>query len=280
MQISDINPHIRLAERFIYKPRINPVYTRDSRILYICGGNGSVIVDNCEYKLFPGSLFYCPGGTVYRISSDEEIELYCINFDMTQRKSHITSVVPLVEKGSKENPTVIDPCKFEDSNVLNGYYVTENATELEGLLKEITEEFTTQKPYYREASSALLKKLIITLHRQKLVKSRKTSETVNKIAEYINQNFEKTISNEHVAKMLGYHQYYLNRIFIKHTGKSIHRFLLSTRINHAKKLLLNTDLSVGEISFKVGFNSTSHFSSYFKKEFGVTPAEYRNKFLV
>ena len=75
-----------------------------------------------------------------------------------------------------------------------------------------------------------------------------------------------------------YHEYYLNRIFTKHVGMSMHRYILNLRINEGKRLLLNSNLSISDIASCIGFNSYTHFSSYLKKETGLSPFEYKNNF--
>jgi AraC-like DNA-binding protein len=56
------------------------------------------------------------------------------------------------------------------------------------------------------------------------------------------------------------------------TGKSTAVFIRSIRLNHAKELLVNTDQSVSEIAYQVGFNDPSWFSRAFKDEFGISPS--------
>ena len=92
------------------------------------------------------------------------------------------------------------------------------------------------------------------------------NELVEKIIDYINKNFTKGINNTHIAKFLGYHPNYLNRIFKENMNISIHHYILNLRIEKAKNMLSETPLSAYEISKKVGFNDYSYFSSYFKQK--------------
>ncbi len=58
-------------------------------------------------------------------------------------------------------------------------------------------------------------------------------------------------------------------------GISPHQYLMTQRVERAKLLLKNPELSVTEITFSCGFNSHSHLGKYFRQLTGVTPKDYR-----
>lgn len=74
---------------------------------------------------------------------------------------------------------------------------------------------------------------------------------------------------------------YVSKIFQKN-NTTVGKFLLDTRLNHAKKLILITPLhqhKIGEIAFMSGFNDVSYFSREFKKKFKLSPSEYKSSLL-
>lgn len=70
-------------------------------------------------------------------------------------------------------------------------------------------------------------------------------------------------------------KFYFSRVFRSLTGTSPGRFLTAIRLAKAKRLLLETSLSVTEISYMVGYNSLGTFTSRFTRSVGVSPARYR-----
>jgi AraC-like DNA-binding protein len=70
-------------------------------------------------------------------------------------------------------------------------------------------------------------------------------------------------------------KFYFSRVFRTLTGTSPGRFLTAIRLTKAKQLLLETSLSVTEISYMVGYNSLGTFTSRFTRSVGVPPARYR-----
>ena len=93
----------------------------------------------------------------------------------------------------------------------------------------------------------------------------------------IQQNYDKEISNSQISEKLGYHSFYLNRVFKKHTRMTIHQAVISEKMRIAKKILEETELSVNAIAIEVGYSEHSRFCTAFKKYVGVTPLEYRKK---
>ena len=69
-----------------------------------------------------------------------------------------------------------------------------------------------------------------------------------------------------------------NRFIKKRTGKTFIDYVNNTRLSFATKLLIETDLNIGEIGFKSGFNNIANFNRIFKKVKKCTPNEYRLRF--
>lgn len=77
------------------------------------------------------------------------------------------------------------------------------------------------------------------------------------------------------AAMQNLHENYLNAVVKSKTGKTAKACIAEKMIAAAQNLLLNTQLSNKEISYRLGFVECSHFSAYFKKYTGLTPQGYR-----
>lgn len=91
---------------------------------------------------------------------------------------------------------------------------------------------------------------------------------------------ESNISNENfgvddICKEIGISRVQLYRKVKALLGLNINDYILSVRMQRAKHLLLSEDLSISEISFKVGFSSQAYFSTVFKSKFGTTPKAFK-----
>ncbi|MBQ7725428.1 MAG: helix-turn-helix transcriptional regulator [Lachnospiraceae bacterium] len=69
---------------------------------------------------------------------------------------------------------------------------------------------------------------------------------------------------------------YFSALFKKETGTNFSAYLLNVKMENARLLLRNSNLSLSDISAELGFESQSYFSKMFKKETGLTPRDYRH----
>ena len=94
------------------------------------------------------------------------------------------------------------------------------------------------------------------------------------VAKYISSNIAE-ISLEKLCKEFHYQTDYYNRLIRKNTGLTYSEYVKSLRIEKAKNLLINTDLSIHEIMEYIGFKYNAYFYKIFQKNTGMTPMEYR-----
>ena len=73
-------------------------------------------------------------------------------------------------------------------------------------------------------------------------------------------------------------KYYLIRLFKQQTGLSPIDYLIHVRLEEAEKLLAKSNITVSDISDRVGFHSPSHFSKTFKENNHCTPSQYRKRY--
>ena len=115
---------------------------------------------------------------------------------------------------------------------------------------------------------------ICAINEVNVTKSQKNAE---KILEYIDENLSHDISLNDIADWIGFSPAYVSKVVKENYGKSYTDYLNGSRIEKAKKLLKNTQLTAKEIGFRVGFNSIQTFMRSFKKYEGITPGQYRDK---
>ncbi len=108
--------------------------------------------------------------------------------------------------------------------------------------------------------------------------TRDANRYVSEAKNYINLNFYRPISITELAAAQNISDRYLYNLFIKHEGVSPKQYLSSVRLEYAKKQLRETELSVSEIAFSVGFFDSLAFSRFFsKKTGGESPSAYRKR---
>ncbi|MBY6037002.1 AraC family transcriptional regulator [Fictibacillus nanhaiensis] len=98
---------------------------------------------------------------------------------------------------------------------------------------------------------------------------------VKKVLDFIHSNYDKEINVETLARIAQQSKYHFIRNFKKFTNQTPYQYLLQIRIEKGKELLLNTDKSVLEISYELGFSNPSQFYRNFIKVTGCTPIEFK-----
>ena len=103
------------------------------------------------------------------------------------------------------------------------------------------------------------------------------ADQVEQVIEYLMSNYHHQITLEDMAKVIHVNPVYFSRIFKIATGQTPIQYLTAIRINKAIDLLRESQESITEIAFKLGYKDPSYFSRVFKKSTGVSPLEYRRQ---
>ncbi len=105
------------------------------------------------------------------------------------------------------------------------------------------------------------------------------SELITKAMTYINHEFRQCeMTIEDVAAHAGFSTNYFNRIFFAHTGFNVMEYVRFTRLKRAARLLRMTDSDILNIALDCGYENHESFSRAFKKQYDLTPSEYRKKY--
>ncbi len=105
------------------------------------------------------------------------------------------------------------------------------------------------------------------------------SKPVTDCFEYIYRHLNEKILVKNIADFLNLSVPYLSALFHKETGITINRYINKKRVETACRMLVYSDYEAADIANFLAFSSHSHFIENFKKETGLTPKEYRSRFL-
>jgi len=94
---------------------------------------------------------------------------------------------------------------------------------------------------------------------------------------YIQQNFTGKISLREFGKQFHLSEKYISRYFKEHFHITLSQYVAYLRLEYAKQLLQDTDISVTEVAMRSGYQNISYFIRSFKKTYGVSPLKYRKK---
>jgi AraC-like DNA-binding protein len=144
--------------------------------------------------------------------------------------------------------------------------------------QEIFNHVKAEKPGYHQICIGLVSYIlgqIISIKKNENFRHNQVENAIQKACLIIRDNPSRNLNIEELAQELNTNYSLFRRTFKKYTGLSPMQYHTSLRMKQAVYLLTNSDLSVKEISFNLGFCSVFYFSKLFKEKTGRTPSDYR-----
>ena len=163
------------------------------------------------------------------------------------------------------NPRVKDSAKELCEQLIDIYMAENDETE-----SKITAQIKTK---------IILLQFILEMWKKGFVIENDTSgrNIVEKeMVSYIQQNFTGKISLKEFGEQFHLSEKYISRYFKEHFHITLSQYITYLRLENAKQLLQDTDLSVTETAMQSGYQNVSYFIRSFKKTYGISPLKYRN----
>jgi AraC family transcriptional regulator len=98
---------------------------------------------------------------------------------------------------------------------------------------------------------------------------------LKRLKEYINANLASSITLEDLATIAGLSRFHLCRAFGESTGYPPHAWIMQARLEMARRLLRDTNLTIADIAIQCGYANAAQFSTMFKRKIGITPSTWR-----
>lgn len=128
------------------------------------------------------------------------------------------------------------------------------------LILHLLEHYTTTRPNLRESITGQLPKY-----------------KLQQVIDYIYAYLDRDLSLQELSNLVQMSPHYFSTLFKQSTGTTPHQYVIRCRIERAKYLMVQTQLSLAEIATQVGFVDQSHLHRHFKHLVGVTPKTYQKR---
>ena len=158
------------------------------------------------------------------------------------------------------------------------------ARKIKNLMNSVDKELTAQYDgFWPCRSRSYLMELLFYIINMCFFKDETAAELTSEdeiysnVAEYLSEHICENISLERVTKEFHINRNKLNELFETKTGKTCLNYLAELRLDMAKIILSKTEIPVGEVSARVGYEDQNYFTKVFKKQEGMTPSQYRKK---
>lgn len=214
---------------------------------------------------FPNAVAICPKHQHKRFLWDRQLQVLSLNL---KPDLLITNAIELLEKDHVE---LVPHLCLEDGLILHIGMALQAQLRSQGrrsrlyaetiataLAVHLLQHYSTQKNQIKHYASSLPR------HKLKLV------------IDYIDDNFNHELSLQELAAIVQLSQYHFCHAFKQAIGLSPHQYLIQQRVEHAKQLLKQKEMTIGEVAIACGFTHQSHLNRHFKRFTGVTPKFWQN----
>lgn len=236
-------------------------------MIYVKTGKVLVKINSTEYTVSENSLIV--------ISNLEEHSTHVLNGPYSRFFMILDS-----EKTDKAiaSPELLSIFKNRPSDFCHVFDIGDKSDIVNHIFGLLLETFNDEMLFKGEYQSALLTQLLVTMYNlpnRPALNLTSSKAEIFAVQKYIDENFTKNLLVSEIASLFYLDHCYLTHSFKQVTGFSPKEYIMLNRLSYAKKLLLQTDLSVLQISEKCGFSDVNNFIRYFKREFSTTPKRYR-----
>ncbi len=256
-------------EEFIpKKPHRHTFY----QVLFVEKGSGIHKIDFKELEIKSPALFFLSPGQVHDLVFDrKETEGFLINFNGEFFSSFLT----------KSNDIGNLPFFGISSKISCLSISDDNLESIKNIFKKINRLFISKDRMFQELIRTSLLELFYSL----LSQSSYNTENVNitnqqnliyKFEKLVDDNFAAEHYPKFYADKLAVTANYLNFVCRNYSGKKAGEIIRNRIILEAKRLLVNSEMSISQISFQLGFDDNSYFTKFFKTYSGNSPSEFRN----
>lgn len=232
----------------------------DYYLQYLVKGDMTVWIDGRQERMRPGqAVIYYPH-TAYRYAmyGKEEVQYYWAHFTGT------------------EAARLLENCRIHNHCLMNIGSSPSIVTDFEAIFHD----FILRDHCFEVSCAARLTAICVEISRRLEARQNEQSGSILSALSHIHQNYNEPVSTQFLADLEHLSPSRFRSLFKESTGLSPGSYLLILRLNHARRLMLQPELTICQISQAVGYQDQLYFSRIFKKRTGLSPSEYRSQLKV
>jgi len=225
---------------------------------FVLSGQGSVKVNSHSYLARQGDVFILPAGCYHEVASDpkhhEQWSYIWLNISGNW-------VLKMLE-AYQLLPHVVIPHSG------TGVFFEEA---IESAKFKSVEEMQSEQ-------QVILMRIIVTLSEALRKRGEALSSTVQAIKQFLDNSILQPFDSNQLASHMGISTRQMNRLFNREVGTTIYNYVITKKIESAKLMLLDTQLSISDIGYRLGYVDPHYFSNLFQSKTGVRPSAFRKLF--
>ena len=252
------NDAVFFCDTLIYgKPYISSKPRNHDSLAFVTDGTLEYEKQGKIVHIKKGQVAYIAKGSIDKSSaaSCDSVSYIAVNFNFDEHAASSNYNIPFKTVCSNQNT-----CKYEK------------------LFQKAVNEYSLNLPGSKMICEGILCQIIGMLYNDLTFDSinYKLSNKIEIALDYLNQNYTRSdFKISEMVEITGISEKHFRRLFFDTYKKKPHEFLRDFRLNKAELLILNTQKQISDIAFQCGFSDVYSFSHCFKREFGISPTDYR-----
>ncbi|MGX5854640.1 AraC family transcriptional regulator [Dyadobacter jiangsuensis] len=233
-------------------------------------GSGRHTIDFHHFQARPYQIYFMIPGQVHTWDFEGDMEGYVVNFSDSFFKSFLLQ------------PEYLDSFSFFDQDSSNNVLTLSESVRANvcRLFEELLNQNARASAWRDDMVRVLLLQIFMIIEQSDSVDRKKHAEkgknaTVRNFIRLIDKHYDRLRLPGQYAEMLNVTPNHLNALCKEHVGMQAGELIRNRIVLEAKRLLINLDLTVSEIAYKLNFNDNSYFTKFFRKETGMTPEDFR-----
>ncbi|MDF2964257.1 MAG: transcriptional regulator, AraC family [Paenibacillus sp.] len=225
---------------------------------YVLSGQGSVQVDLQSYIARQGDVFILPAGCYHEVAADPNHKEQWSYIWLNISGNWILKLL-------------------EAYQLL--HHVATPDSGLEPLFKEAIESAKQKSVEEMQGElQIILMRIIVSLSETLRKRCDALTSTVQAIKQFLDNSILHPFDSIQLSAQIGISNKQMNRLFKKEVGTTIYNYVISKKIESAKLMLLDTQLTISDIGYKLGYVDPHYFSNLFHSKTGVRPSAFRKQF--
>lgn len=247
-----------------------------SELVIVLDGSAEHLVNGERYPIAKGDVFVVSESTAHGFSHTENLVICNLMF---QPEKVFSACFDLKQLAGFQALFVLEPHCAQNSRFCSQLKLAgEEFAAVEQTITEAMQEYRQKSAGWRDFVYTNYHRLCLLLARdyeRGHLQSRSTYLKLADVVAYIEHHCDSALLLPQLAQIAGYSERQLLRLFHETFATTPRKYIIDLRIRRAKHLLSTSNLSVGEIAWKCGFDDQNYFARCFKRNTGLTPTAYQ-----
>jgi AraC-like DNA-binding protein len=261
-------------------PYVSPLFRANFfSFVFVKNSRGTSFSDQYTFDIEPGTIYFNNPGYIKHVVLNDVKDLYLATLSESFLKENVQADI------FEEFPFLLA------ENVTPKTLSMEQFSEFEQLYGQVMKEYASDSPYRNKLIGYLFVVILLKIKEyfwndyDPIREGNRSSQIVKNFRRMLEKHYrnlskgitDKVFRVQEYAEALNLHPNYLNTVIKSKTGKPVGMWIVEKTIAEAKFLLRNSDISIKEIAYRLGFAESPHFSNYFKKHTKISPVLYRKE---